>query len=160
MRGAFWALALIMPIVAFASFAQTAWGADNGGVTAEEVRKAIERGVQFLKKLQDPQKGTWPEQPNYGGGATPLCTLALLNCGCGPEDESVRKALAYLRSFQPSTTYTYALQTMVFCAAEPKRDLILIRRNAKWLEEQQIKERIAESGNVVVSQTGGAELRR
>ena len=29
---------------------------------------------------------------------------------------------------------------MVFCAAEPKQDLILIRRNAKWLEEQQIKD--------------------
>jgi Domain of unknown function (DUF4159) len=139
MRGALWALALIVPIVAFARFAQRASGADSSDVTAEEVRRSIERGVQYLKKLQDPQKGTWPDQPNHGGGATPLCTLALLNCGCGPDDEAVRKALTYLRSYQPSTTYTYALQTMVFCAAEPKRDLILIRRNAKWLDDQQIK---------------------
>jgi hypothetical protein len=141
MRGARWILALVVPVVAIAWAARPARGADNSSsVTAEEVRKSIERGVQFLKKLQDPQKGTWSDQPNYGGGATPLVTLALLNSGCGPDDEAVRKALTYLRGFQPTTTYTCALQTMVFCAAEPKRDLILIRRNAKWLDEQQIKD--------------------
>ncbi len=140
MRGVWSVLALVVAIVGSATLAQSARGADKSAVTAEEVRKAIDRGVQFLKKLQDPQKGTWPDQPNYGGGATPLCTLALLNCGCGPDDDAVRKALAYLRTYQATTTYTCALQTMVFCAAEPKRDLILIRRNAKWLDEQQIKE--------------------
>ncbi|HVT30899.1 MAG TPA: DUF4159 domain-containing protein, partial [Lacipirellulaceae bacterium] len=37
-------------------------------------------------------------------------------------------------------TYTVSLQTMVLCAAEPKRDMLLIRRNAQWLEAHQIKD--------------------
>ncbi|HTU24785.1 MAG TPA: DUF4159 domain-containing protein [Pirellulales bacterium] len=140
MRWVFSILVLVVPLVAIVRQPPPAFAAEEPGITAEEVRKAIDRGVQFLKKLQDPQKGTWSDQPNYGGGATPLCTLALLNCGYGTDDETVRKALAYLRTFQPTTTYACALETMVFCAAEPKRDLHLIGRNAKWLEEQQIRE--------------------
>ena len=46
-----------------------------------------------------------------------------------------RNRSAYLRTLKPSQTYRRALQTMVFCTAEPKKDLLLIRRNAKWLED-------------------------
>ena len=35
-------------------------------------------------------------------------------------------------------TYCAALQIMVFCAAEPKKDLLLIRRNAEWLAASQV----------------------
>src|SRR6185295_13270554 len=108
-------------------------------VDAEQVRASIERGVDFLIKKQNKQ-GAWPDfQQNYTGGVTALCTLALLNSGVGPGDENLEKSLANLRTLVPTTTYVTSLQTMVFCAAEPKRDLPLIQRNVRFLESNQVK---------------------
>ena len=76
----------------------------------------------------------------YDGGVTALCTLALLNSGVGVDDPVVRKALTYLRGLELDKTYTVSLQTMVLCAAEPKKDMLLIGRNVRWLERHQIKE--------------------
>ncbi len=51
------------------------------------------------------------------------------------------KALDYIRSFgKPDMTYSVALRTMVLCAAEPKKDLLVIRQNVKWLEATQLAE--------------------
>jgi hypothetical protein len=70
-----------------------------------------------------------------------LCTLALINSGIGLDDPAVRKGLDYLRSFEkPEMTYSVALRTMVLCAADPKKDLLVIRRNVKWLEAIQLKD--------------------
>ena len=109
------------------------------GITAAQVNEAIARGVRFLKSQQRPD-GTWEERPLYAGGLTPLATLALIQAGCDPKDEAVAKALKHLRNFRPDATYTAALQTMVFCAAEPERDRLLIERNVKWLEDHQIRD--------------------
>ena len=109
------------------------------GVTAEQVNEAIADGVRYLKSQQR-DDGTWEERALYAGGLTPLATLALLQSGCGVQDEAVAKALKHLRHFHADATYTTALQTMVFCYAEPERDLILIQRNVRWLEEHQIRD--------------------
>lgn len=107
-------------------------------VTAEQVREAIERGVEYLKRQQR-NDGSWPDNPGrYPGGVTALCTLALLNAGVEPDDAKVRAALACLRKVEPDTTYVVSLQTMVFCRATPDRDRWLIDRNVKWLESHQI----------------------
>src|SRR5262249_52391265 len=82
--------------------------------------------------------GTWPDQPAYTGGITALCTLALLNAGVPADDPKLQKSLKYLRTLPATQTYVASLQTMVFCAAEPKKDLVLIGRNVKWLEQIQI----------------------
>lgn len=105
-------------------------------VTAEQVREAIDRGVAYLQREQQPD-GSWKDPPGYPGGVTALCTLALLNCGVTADDPHVQSALNYLRKLEPSVTYTTALQTMVFAAAEPKTNLPLIRRNAQWLAANQ-----------------------
>ena len=102
------------------------------------MRAAIEKAVAYLQKSQKPN-GTWPEYIGQDGGMTSLCALALLNAGVAPSDPSVKNALAALRALEPKQTYSVSLQTMVFCAAEPKKDVLLIRRNAKWLEETQIR---------------------
>ena len=108
-------------------------------ISAAQVRAAIEKGVTYLKGSQN-QNGSWNEYAAYQGGVTTLCTLALLNAGVPTEDEQMRRALDYIRTLPPEWTYVTALQTMVLCMAEPKKDLLLIRRNARWLEEQQNKE--------------------
>ncbi len=117
---------------------------EKAGITAEQVAKAIAGGVKFLKDQQAKagrDSGTWTDNPAiYHGGITPLCTLALLNCGCGPDDEAVKRALNYLRNFRPTTTYSMSLQTMVLCAADPKGSRLQITSNVRWLENNQIKD--------------------
>lgn len=128
-----WGLATVTPGPAPLATARAAVDLDPA-----EVRAAIERGVAYLKRQQR-GNGTWPELPGYEGGITALCTLALLNAGVDPQDEAVQRSLAYLRRIEPSTTYTTSLVTMALCAAEPERDLPLIRRNVRWFEANQIK---------------------
>jgi hypothetical protein len=108
-------------------------------VTAEQVRDAIQRGVNYLKSQQSPGRGGWRERPTQPGGVSALCTLALLESGEDPDSPAVARALSYLRGLsEPSATYAAALQIMAFCAADPKRDMLLIRRNADWLAATQI----------------------
>lgn len=107
-------------------------------VSAEHVRAAIERGVQFLQRNQR-RDGRFPEHEGQAGGVTALCTLALLNCGVPPEDPAVDRALSYLRGIEPDKTYAVALHAMALCAGTPRRDQALIRRDVKWLEEKQIR---------------------
>lgn len=110
--------------------------AASAEITAEQVNEAIQRGVDYLKREQE-KDGHWTDPPGYPGGITAICTLALLNCGVPAKDESVQNAVNYLRKIKPSMTYSTALQTMVFCAAEPATNMALIKRNALWLEDQQ-----------------------
>jgi hypothetical protein len=111
--------------------------APGQSLTADEVRNAIRLGSENLLNVHR-ERGTWDEMTQYPGGVTGLCTLALLSAGVEPSDPQLQKALAYLRDLEPKKTYSVALQTMALCAAEPRRDLPLIQRNAQWLESNQV----------------------
>ncbi|MBN1588589.1 MAG: DUF4159 domain-containing protein [Pirellulales bacterium] len=106
-------------------------------ITADQIRTALEGGSRYLKGKQKAD-GSWPDPMGYPGGITGLCTLALLHAGATPEDEHVRRALGWLRANALTKTYTVSLQTMVFCRAEPDKDLPLIQRNVDWIERNQI----------------------
>jgi len=111
-------------------------------ITAEQVRQAIQKGVTFLKRNQT-ASGSWGEVVQHPGGLTALCTLALLTAGVQPGDEHLDKALAYLNKKTPDemrSTYAVALQTMVFCKADPRRYAAQITRNVRWLENTQVRE--------------------
>jgi len=114
----------------------------RAAITREEVEKAIRGGVRFLKAAQRPD-GSWADTSDEERtGTTSLVTLALLTAGEKPDEPHVRKAIDYLRRFGAEDlgkTYTVSLQTMVFAAAEPERDLLRITANAAWLERAQIK---------------------
>ncbi len=113
----------------------------HADITAEQVRETIKRGVMYLKSQQSKTKGNWPERAGFRGGLTALCTLALLECGEQADSPAVKKALDYLRSLdEPKDTYSTAVQTMVFAAADLKTDNRLILRNAEWLERAQVVE--------------------
>lgn len=103
----------------------------------DKVRKAIDKGVAFLKSKQTPQ-GTWEGivitfLADMEGGATALVTLALLNCGVKPEDPAVAKALEYLHSLPPRKTYVVALQNLVFLETRKEKYKPRIQENADWL---------------------------
>jgi len=112
----------------------------RAGITPDQVRKAIDKGVRYLKQQQQKGNGSWADWGSFPGGVTALCTLALLNSGLGPDDPEVERALNWLRKQEPQTTYVVALQTMVFAKAADPTDRLLISRNVKWLEETQIKQ--------------------
>ena len=114
-------------------------GTVRAEVTAEQVRKAIDRGAHYLLGQQR-NDGSWPDMIGQSGGVSALCTLALLNAGVEPDDENMQKALNHLRKIKPQWTYVVSLQTMVFARAEPEKDRVLIGRNVKWLENTQILE--------------------
>lgn len=128
-------VAAVLAAVAFGPFGSVL----RADISPEQVRQAIAKGVQYLKRQQRKDNGAWLEFPGYPGGVPSLCTLALLNSGAGPDEPAVRRALIHLRKSRLEHTYCVALQTMVFCQAEPKKDLLLISRNVKWLQSRQVK---------------------
>ncbi|MDO4569948.1 MAG: DUF4159 domain-containing protein [Planctomycetia bacterium] len=135
-----WALVnCLAPADAFAQRRSSA--RQQPDITPKMVQNAISGGVDYLKSLQN-RRGNWNEEEIHVGGISSLCTLALLSAGETPDDPHVARALEYLRSVDPTSgpvesTYVAALQTMVFCMAEPKRDAGLIRRNVLWLQNTQ-----------------------
>ena len=110
-------------------------------IDADQVNKAIERGVAYLKREQN-SSGGWAEYVGYQGGTNAMATLALLSSGVPVDDPVIQKALKSIRQVkigEVSKTYIVALQTMVLCAAEPEKDQVLIRKNVDWLEKTQLK---------------------
>src|SRR5262249_44402690 len=106
---------------------------------AEKVRKAIDRGVKFLR---DQEEGHGDLEKSFvasrvvPGGLTALGMLALLNAGVPPDDPVIQRGLTYLRSLDPNqggATYVVGLQTMVFAAAGQNEDKERIQRNVDWL---------------------------
>ncbi len=133
-------LAVLLGLVAL-DRAPTALAQGNR-VTRDEVERAIRGGVRYLLKQQR-NEGSWPEiDDDARTGTTSLTTLALLTAGEAPDSPAMRKALGYLRKFDPGqldSVYSVALQTMVFAAATPKEDIVRIQANVDWLQEAQLK---------------------
>ena len=102
----------------------------------EQVNKAIDRGVQYLRVNQN--SGTWEgfwlnAAADMDGGVTALATLAMLNAGVKPDAKELQAALKYLRSLPKRRTYVVALITMVLGEARQARDLPIIQANVDWL---------------------------
>ncbi|MDR2115391.1 MAG: DUF4159 domain-containing protein [Planctomycetaceae bacterium] len=112
-------------------------------IDPNEVRLAIEQGVQFLKRTQKTH-GNWDEH-SVGGercGATALAILAMVSCGVPKDDPAIQRGMRYLRLFsgkEAGRNYSISLQTMAFCLVDPKRDRSLIRNNIALLERNQIR---------------------
>ncbi|MDO4576423.1 MAG: DUF4159 domain-containing protein [Planctomycetia bacterium] len=110
-------------------------------ISPDQVRQAIEGGVEFLKATQL-KSGSWGEEEVHRGGVSALCTLALLNCGVPIDDPALERALRFQRTVNPTTgpvesNYVASLQLMVFCMADPKKYQKEILRNVEWLVKTQ-----------------------
>jgi len=69
----------------------------------EEVNRAIDKGVAFLKKTQL-LNGTW--ESNHQVGMAALPGLTLLECGVKADDPAVQKAAKYVREHVMKNTHT------------------------------------------------------
>jgi hypothetical protein len=125
--GPLW-LALWIGLGSFHSFSQAQ--------TPEQVNRAIQNGISFLKSRQ--RAGGWDEQAPYDGGTTALATLALLNAGVPPNDPVIQQALDRLRRTPLEYTYVVSLVAMVFAEAAPKQEFARIQKCADWLIESRL----------------------
>src|SRR6516225_4616865 len=77
---------------------------DNPRPLVDRVRRAIERGVQFLRD-QENNNGDWELDMGLAntrqGGETSLVLLALLNSGVKPDDPIIERGLKFLRTIEP-----------------------------------------------------------
>jgi hypothetical protein len=78
-------------------------------VEKDEVQKAIDRGVNALKGMQD-GNGSWPYPLS---GATSLAGIALLECDVPSDDKSIQAAAAHVRKSCPELKNTYSLALAV-----------------------------------------------
>ena len=115
-------------------------------LNAQQVRKSIERGVNYLLSKQD-GKGQWRGtlENGFPQGLTALTTLALLNAGVEPDHPQMAKAIETLISRVPNDrlmTYVCALRLMVLTTADPdgKRYRREIQRDVDWLVSRQVKQ--------------------
>ena len=95
-------------------------------ITAEQVARAIDKGIDFLVREQNPN-GEWRRNGAHPGGVTALCTLALLNAGVQVDEAVIVRALKRLDrvEIERSSVYSVSLMTMVYCMATPEnRDRI------------------------------------
>ncbi len=105
-------------------------------VNPETVQKSIDRSVAFLLSGQK-DDGGWDDYTDYPGGVTSLVVLALLNAGLPPDHPKVAAGLNYVRQRPAQKTYSVALQSMAFCAANPSKYAAEIQRSAEWLVNSQ-----------------------
>ncbi len=109
----------------------------------DQVRKAIDKGVHYLRTQQHKGTGAWEDsgvKEPHPGGSTALVVLALLNAGVKSSDPAVTDGLDYLMKLQKPTTYVRSLQTMAFVEADiaaaregrqfGKKFLEVVQRNA------------------------------
>ena len=112
--------------------------ASGQGVPKLAVKKAVDRGVEYLISKQQVD-GTW----NYGAkprvGCTALALYTLLLSGVDPNSPAVELAATHLEYEPlPELTYDCALMIMALCAHDPERhgDRLeeLVERLVGWEE--------------------------
>lgn len=105
-----------------------------------EILASIEKATNWLLSEQKAD-GSWQSgirSAETQVGASSLALLALLNAGVPPEAAAMQRALDWLRTQQPSDTYSVSLQTMALSAVGNPRDLVFLERNVRLLESLQI----------------------
>ena len=144
---------LVSLLIGCGCFSNTCWAqaAAKKPLSAEQVRKAIKRGVDNLKKSQS-QDGTWVGVSGYKGGTTALVTLALLNAGEKPNSPQIERSLKRILGIKRSDTYEVSLRVLALSAADPsgRRFRATIQGDIDWLLKGQ-----TESGGWGYGSKGG-----
>lgn len=152
----FWFSSVMLLAVAMVGFTPRTTAQD---LDPREIRRAIDEGIQFLKRQQQPL-GNWAEYPGETVGTTALVVLAMRSCGVDKDDPAIQRAMTYLRAHQgrAGKNYSVSLQTMAFCVVEPERDRILIRENVAYLEKTQVRVNNEHNGGWHYTPSGHSDL--
>jgi len=100
-------------------------------VTGTQVKRAIRRGVNYLRNKQQAD-GDWPR---YGlpSGTTVLCLVAMLSAGVPADDPDIRRGLAAIKHQGDRFTYVIALKIMALALTDPEGHAAEIQRAADVL---------------------------
>ncbi len=82
------------------------------GVDQDKIDRAIAQGVQYLRERQEQNTGSWGNTGHKIGHAA-LGGLTLLECKVAPDDPSVQRAAAFVRSQAVRLNHTYELSLAV-----------------------------------------------
>jgi hypothetical protein len=123
---------LALAMMALLAMGQPAHAAD---VTGPQVKRAIQRGVEAIRKLQQAD-GSWPEN-YFAGGTSGLATLALLQADEPLDSDAVASALRYLQTTPDDHTYVAGVKALVYTRADPVKYRAEIEAAAKWLASAQ-----------------------
>jgi hypothetical protein len=110
------------------------------GPRAEQVNRAIDRGVAWLRSQQKPD-GTFPCDHWTPIGSTALATYALLKSGVPPGDPAIQKAVAAFRYLPYEHTYVVSVEIAALDAYGVSGDKSMeetLLGGAKWLESRQL----------------------
>lgn len=129
-----WSLLLLSLFLSIPTMAR----AQQAEPTPQAVREAIQKGIEFLKRSQDNQKGNWErfapfQMGDYSGGASALVVLALLESGVDPKEPFMKKGLDYLENLPIKKTYVASLQAIALAQADPQRYGPKVREIIDWL---------------------------
>jgi hypothetical protein len=105
-------------------------------VDGAAARRAIERGVRYLRRTQLAE-GRWPER-YYAGGETALAVFALLQAGESPTAAHMRAALDRVRQMPNEHVYVVALKILALSSADAVGYALEIRDAARWLARAQV----------------------
>jgi hypothetical protein len=83
---------------------------DAGATDQVAIQRAIDRGVNYLRRLQRGD-GTWSHSER--AGATALAGLTLLECGILPDDPLIARAAEAVRPATVDLTHTYSISTCI-----------------------------------------------
>lgn len=100
------------------------------------VNLAIDRGVEFLKKQQNPDgsfKGH--HQNSFPMGNTALALLALVKSNVSPQEPVIERGLNYLRYIPFQKTYSVGVLLMLFHSLKSKKYDSWTRDAVDWLVE-------------------------
>ena len=127
-----WLLLLFLPLVPAALPADEAADKDF----RRRVDEAITKGCEELLRNQQPD-GTWrsPYDDKWPGGATALCTLALLVSEINPWRDEMQKAVSFLLSVKFDRTYSAALAMMAIEACHIPPDEFKAMREGRPIEK-------------------------
>ena len=112
---------------------------------AEKIQPAIDRGVAWLKSVQQPNgafsdKGGYPVGTTGGLGSTGLAVVALLHSGVKPDDAAIEKAFRHLRK---STQEPYDLALKIL-AIEAKYLPFGVLKDVESFSEEKARQEIAQ----------------
>ena len=108
---------LLLPIL-WALIAPTTGSAQQSPVDADALKASIDKGLTYLKGLQQPD-GSFELPPadtletSFKLGYSSLATLTLLKCGVPPNDPSIQRAFQHLYTLELRRTYSVSL--LILC---------------------------------------------
>jgi hypothetical protein len=78
-----------------------------------DINQAIDRGVAYLKQIQN-KDGRW-QPPAYSAGTTALAVWTLLESGVSPDDPAVQKGIRALREDAIPLVHNYSAALAIMC---------------------------------------------